>query len=95
MFPVLTHILTAAIGVSVAAIYLKRKPADPCAIKHDYVVIAAQPLKSDFPLLHDQTITLQRCQRCGQHLSVNYAGNWSLDEFHRQGLADLLDEMYK
>src|SRR5262245_54733873 len=58
----------------------KRDKKDPCGDYHDFVVIDAQPLRGP-ALSYEHTAVLRRCTRCKQHLSVNYAGAWTLDHF--------------
>lgn len=68
---------------------------DPCDKRHAMIVVAAQPVKSEMTLQQEHTVALQRCRNCGIHISVNYAGNWKLEDFHKEQLDALLEGMMK
>lgn len=53
---------------------------DPCQISHDLTPIDAQPLRAE-NLAYEQTLVLKRCARCGMHVSLGYAGSWTITDF--------------
>lgn len=55
-------------------------PLDPCADHHELIPIDAQALVGD-SLAYRQTVVLKRCSRCGLHIALAYAGQWTIGDF--------------